>query len=69
MNAIAKSYFHRGGENPLLGTTISEHFLSKIPKYIRFVDAFPMTVTGKLQKFKMRETMQDFLQQETTAES
>jgi len=31
------------------------HF--KIPKYIRFVDTFPMTVTGKLQKFKMREEM------------
>ncbi len=29
------------------------HF--KIPKYIRFVDEFPMTVTGKLQKFRMRE--------------
>ena len=30
------------------------HF--KIPQFIRFVDAFPMTVTGKVQKFKMRET-------------
>ena len=29
------------------------HF--KIPRYIRFVDEFPMTVTGKLQKFRMRE--------------
>ena len=29
----------------------------KIPRYIRFVDAFPMTVTGKVQKFVMRETM------------
>ncbi|MDX1303376.1 AMP-binding protein [Photobacterium sp.] len=29
------------------------HF--KIPKYIRFVDTFPMTVTGKLQKFRMKE--------------
>ncbi len=29
------------------------HF--KVPKYIRFVDEFPMTVTGKLQKFRMRE--------------
>jgi fatty-acyl-CoA synthase len=29
------------------------HF--KIPQFIRFVDAFPMTVTGKIQKFKMRE--------------
>ncbi len=29
------------------------HF--KIPRYFKFVDAFPMTVTGKIQKFKMRE--------------
>jgi fatty-acyl-CoA synthase len=28
----------------------------KIPRYVRFTDAFPMTVTGKIQKFKMRET-------------
>jgi len=29
----------------------------KIPRYVKFVDGFPMTVTGKVQKFKMRETM------------
>ncbi len=28
----------------------------KIPRYVRFTDNFPMTVTGKIQKFKMRET-------------
>src|SRR5919202_6693341 len=28
----------------------------KIPRYWKFVDEFPMTVTGKIQKFKMRET-------------
>jgi fatty-acyl-CoA synthase len=27
----------------------------KIPRYYKFVDGFPMTVTGKIQKFKMRE--------------
>jgi len=27
----------------------------KIPRYVKLVDAFPMTVTGKVQKFKMRE--------------
>lgn len=36
------------------------HF--KIPEYIRFVDEFPLTVTGKMQKFKMRESMQKELQ-------
>jgi fatty-acyl-CoA synthase len=30
------------------------HF--KIPQYIRFVDAFPMTVTGKIQKYLIRQT-------------
>ncbi|MBP2145823.1 fatty-acyl-CoA synthase [Methanofollis sp. W23] len=27
----------------------------KIPRYYKFVDEFPMSVTGKIQKFKMRE--------------
>jgi fatty-acyl-CoA synthase len=40
-----------------------KHFLSariayfKVPRYIRFVDEYPMTVTGKLQKFRMKELM------------
>jgi len=29
----------------------------KIPRYIRFVEEFPMTVTGKIQKFEMRKAM------------
>ncbi len=29
------------------------HF--KVPRYVRFVDEFPMTVTGKVQKYLMRE--------------
>jgi fatty-acyl-CoA synthase len=29
----------------------------KIPRYVRFVSEFPMTVTGKVQKFVMREQM------------
>jgi fatty-acyl-CoA synthase len=31
------------------------HF--KVPRYVRFVEGFPATVTGKMQKFKMREAM------------
>jgi len=27
----------------------------KVPRYIRFVDGWPMTVSGKVQKYKMRE--------------
>ncbi|GAA4423613.1 AMP-binding protein [Acidovorax lacteus] len=33
----------------------------KVPRYLRFVDGFPMTVTGKIQKFKIREAMKDQL--------
>ena len=35
------------------------HF--KVPRYVKFVDEFPMTVTGKVQKFKMREQSIDEL--------
>ncbi len=35
------------------------HF--KVPRHVRFVDAIPMTVTGKPQKFKMREEMERVL--------
>jgi fatty-acyl-CoA synthase len=47
------------------GVTATEHEIKdfckdqiahyKIPKHIWFVDEFPMTVTGKLQKYRMRE--------------
>ena len=36
------------------------HF--KVPRYVYFVDVFPMTVTGKIQKFKMRDQMIGILQ-------
>ena len=41
------------------------HF--KIPTYIRFVDEFPMTVTGKVQKYLIRESMAEELGQKKTA--
>ncbi|WP_079530019.1 AMP-binding protein [Halobacillus hunanensis] len=37
---------------------ISKH---KIPKYIRFTDEYPMTASGKIQKFKLREDALDFI--------
>ncbi len=33
----------------------------KVPRYIRFVSEFPMTVTGKIQKFRIRDEMKDQL--------
>jgi len=33
----------------------------KVPRYVRFVDGFPMTVTGKIRKFVLRKQMTDEL--------
>jgi len=40
----------------------------KVPRYVRFVDEFPMTVTGKVQKFKMREVAIEELGLQAAAE-
>src|SRR5205807_6453591 len=42
-------------EDDLVGFCRGRIATYKIPRYWKFVDAFPMTVTGKIQKFKMRE--------------
>jgi fatty-acyl-CoA synthase len=34
----------------------------KTPKYVRFIDAFPMTASGKIQKYKLREMAVEELQ-------
>ena len=39
----------------------------KVPHYVRFVDQFPMTVTGKVQKYVMRQAMLDELGREPPA--
>ena len=41
----------------------------KVPRHIRFVTEFPMTVTGKIQKFKIRDAMKEQLglEEERTA--
>jgi fatty-acyl-CoA synthase len=44
------------GEDDLVSFCRGRIATYKIPRYWKFVDAFPMTVTGKIQKFKMRET-------------
>jgi fatty-acyl-CoA synthase len=41
------------------------HF--KIPRYVRFVEVYPMTVSGKIQKFVMREMMTKELTSTTAA--
>ncbi len=43
------------GEDDLLTFCRGRIATYKIPRYWKFVDSFPMTVTGKIQKYKMRE--------------
>jgi fatty-acyl-CoA synthase len=41
----------------------------KIPKYVKFVDSYPMTASGKIQKFKLREMAIRELQLEDSGET
>jgi len=41
----------------------------KIPKYVKFVESYPMTASGKIQKFKLREMAIRELQLEEPGES
>ncbi|HEX6785902.1 MAG TPA: hypothetical protein VF076_01780, partial [Acidimicrobiales bacterium] len=41
------------------------HF--KIPRYVQVTEEFPMTVTGKVQKYKMREAAIELLGLEAAA--
>jgi fatty-acyl-CoA synthase len=62
---------------PKSGATVTEAELDafcrgtiatyKIPRYWKFVDEFPITVTGKVQKFKMREMAVAELEQQVSA--
>ncbi len=59
--AVAAWVKLRGGAQ-LSGDELLEHCRGriahyKIPKHLRLVESFPMTVTGKMQKFVMREAM------------
>lgn len=49
-------------------THIARH---KTPKYVRFVDSFPITASGKIQKYKMREEAIEFykLQEDASIET
>jgi fatty-acyl-CoA synthase len=41
----------------------------KIPRHWRFVDAFPMTVSGKVQKYRLRQIATEELGRQATAET
>ncbi len=40
----------------------------KVPRYVRIVDSFPVTASGKIQKFKMREEAIEILSLQSAAE-
>ena len=39
----------------------------KVPSYVRFMDAFPVTASGKIQKFKLREEAIEILKLQEAA--
>jgi fatty-acyl-CoA synthase len=39
----------------------------KLPHYWRFLDSFPMTVTGKIQKYRLREMAVELLGRQSAA--
>jgi fatty-acyl-CoA synthase len=51
----------RPGAEPMTAESLREFCTGKlahykIPRYVKIVDEFPMTVTGKVRKIEMRET-------------
>ncbi|MEZ5217075.1 MAG: AMP-binding protein [Ilumatobacteraceae bacterium] len=62
----------RDGAEPLDAAAVREYCSGriahyKIPRYVRTVEEFPMTVTGKVQKFKMRDESIELLGLQTAA--
>ena len=66
-SAFETSTFSPLGVVPRAGATLDEESVRafcrdriahyKVPRYIRMVEDFPTTVTGKVQKFQIRELM------------
>ena len=51
-------------DEPGMRKFIKEHLAShKVPRYILFVDSFPMNAAGKVLKYKMREDIEKMLSQ------
>ena len=38
----------------------------KVPKHVRFVSDFPMTASGKIQKYKLRQDHEHLLKEQKT---
>jgi fatty-acyl-CoA synthase len=50
-----------GIEQQLIGWCAERLARFKVPKHVRFVNEFPMTASGKIQKYKLREQHQNSL--------
>jgi len=63
--AVAAAVRVKSGTSPspdeLIAWCASELAKFKVPKCVRFVEEFPMTASGKIQKFKLREDHQKIL--------
>ncbi|OBS64526.1 hypothetical protein A6R68_06939 [Neotoma lepida] len=54
--AELEDFFHK---HPQVQEVQISHF--KIPRYIVFVEGYPLTISGKIQKFRLREQMEQHL--------
>jgi fatty-acyl-CoA synthase len=52
-----KPGYERTSEKEIIEFAREHIAVFKIPKYVRFVDSFPISATGKVQKFKMTQKM------------
>ena len=49
---------HRGGDPGVLQRT---YCALPVPCYVRFMDSFPLTISGKVQKYLIREHLRSLL--------
>ena len=66
LHEVGVAFVIRKGNSPLLESDITSHLRGKvasfkIPKHVIFVDEFPMTSSGKVQKVKLRSLARSIL--------
>jgi fatty-acyl-CoA synthase len=66
LHEVGVAFVIRSDNSPLLESHIAQHLKGKlasfkIPKHVIFVDEFPMTSSGKVQKVKLRSLARSML--------
>ena len=66
LHEVGVAFVIRKGNSPLLESDVTSHLRGKvasfkIPKHVIFVDEFPMTSSGKVQKVKLRSLARSIL--------